>query len=289
LIRIIAILICALFVFSCFSGPQKKRRSYKSKHSQSQKKRAGKKSSSKTAQKSSKKTKSQAKAKGRRQNLILPSIVNSKDQSPMVLVDSGKYFVTPPSGRTTSSGAQVNLLAFYIDRFEITVDQFKKFNPKYNETRFINPCPKCPAVGVTWSQARDYCFWAGKILPTEAQWEAAAQGPVRRIWPWGNRFDPKKANLMGVADGIDGVANVGSYPSGVAPSGAQDMTGNVWEWVATSSKTSPNQKLVKGGGWRTQQGFSLISARNWVDPKMQNPTFGFRCAKNINIKRMLKR
>jgi formylglycine-generating enzyme len=279
LIKIIAIFTCALFVFSCSSGPQKKRRSYKSKHSQSHKKRAGKKSSPKTAQKSSQKTNPRARSEGRRQNLVLPSIVNSKDQSSMVLVDSGKYFVTPPSGRMTSSGAQVNLLAFYIDRFEITVAQFKKFNSKYNETRFISSCPKCPAVGVTWSQARDYCFWADKILPTEAQWEAAAQGPVRRIWPWGNQFDTKKANLMGIADGIDGVANVGSYPSGVAPSGAQDMTGNVWEWVASSSKSSLSQRLVKGGGWRTQQGFSLISARNWVDPKMQNPTFGFRCAK----------
>lgn len=287
--RIIAIFICALFVFSCSSGPYKKRRSYKSKHSQSQKKRAGKKSSSKIAQKSSKKTKAKAGSKGRRQNLVLPSILNSKDKSSMVLVDSGKYFVTPPPEKPSSSGVQVNLLGFYIDRFEITVAQFKKFNSKYNETLFIHSCPKCPAVGVTWSQARDYCFWAGKILPTEAQWEAAAQGPIRRIWPWGNRFDPKKANLIGSADGIDGIANVGSYPSGVAPSGAHDMTGNVWEWVVTSSKSSVNQKLVKGGGWRTQQGFSLISARNWVNPRMQNPTFGFRCVKNLNIKHIFKR
>lgn len=197
----------------------------------------------------------------------------------MVLVDSGKYFVTPPSGKTNSSGTQINLLAFYIDRFEITVAQFKKFDPKYNETRFINSCPQCPAVGVTWFQAKDYCFWAGKILPTEAQWEAAAQGPVRKLWPWGNRYDPKKANLMGSDDGFDGVAHVGSYPSGVASSGAQDMTGNVWEWVAPSSESSINQQLVKGGGWRTQQGFSIISARNWVDPKMKNPSFGFRCVK----------
>ncbi len=279
MIRIIAIFICALFIFSCSSGPHKKRRSYKGKYSQSQKKRVEKRSSPKTAQKSPQKTKSKISSTGKRQNLILPSIVNPKDESSMVLVDSGKYYVTPPSGQTTPSGTQVSLLAFYIDRFEITVVQFKKFDPKYDETRFINSCPQCPAVGVTWSQARDYCFWADKILPTEVQWEAAAQGPIRKLWPWGNRFDPKKANLMGSEDGIAGVAHVGSYPSGVSPSGAQDMTGNVWEWVATNSKNDLNQQLVKGGGWRTQQGFSIISARNWVDPKMQNPAFGFRCVK----------
>ncbi len=277
--RIIALIICAAFVFSCASGPKKKRRSYKSKHGYSQKKRAQKKSSSKTARKSLQKGGSSTTRPGKRQNLVLPSIVNSKDQSSMVLVDSGKYFVTPAEGRATTSGTQVNLPAFYVDRFEITVTQFKKFDPKYDETRFINACPQCPAVGVTWDQARNYCFWAGKLLPTEIQWEAAAQGPVRKIWPWGNRFDSKKANLMGDADGFPGVAPVGSFSSGVSSSGAQDMTGNVWEWVSRGAKNSSSQQLVKGGGWRTQQGFSIIAARNWINPKMRNPTFGFRCVK----------
>tara|TARA_B100001123_G_C15122969_1_gene952141 strand:- start:263 stop:997 length:735 start_codon:yes stop_codon:yes gene_type:complete len=224
------------------------------------------------------KTKAKAKHGVKRKKLVLPSIVNSKDLSSMVLVDSGSYLVTPTSGKINSLGIKKKILAFYVDRFEITVSQFKKFDPKYNETRFINPCSQCPVVGITWSQARDYCFWAGKKLPTEAQWEAAAQGPIRKLWPWGNKFKPEKANLIGIEDGFSGVAHVGSYPSGVSQNGAQDMTGNVWEWVALDQRPS-NQKLLKGGGWRTEKKLSIISARNWVDPKIKNPTFGFRCVK----------
>ncbi len=198
----------------------------------------------------------------------------------MTLVSSGKYSVTPvPGSASSKSGAEVNLSAFYIDRFEITVEQFKKFDPKYDETRFIEACPKCPAVGVPWTRARDYCFWAGKVLPIEAQWEAAAQGAVPRIWPWGNRFGLNKANLLGGEDGFPGLAPVGSFPAGVSPVGSYDMTGNAWEWVNARQKDPKGQQLVKGGGWRTQQGFSIIAARNWVNPNMRNPTFGFRCVK----------
>lgn len=202
----------------------------------------------------------------------------------MILIDQGKYLVgvKKMAARGTLSpdekGSQfVTLPAFYIDRTETTVANFKKFQPRYNEKPFNDgkSCPQCPAMGIDWIQASKYCKWAGKRLPSEAEWEAAARGNSTFTWPWGNEFLPQHANTFGKEDGHLSVAPVASYPKGASPFGVMDMAGNVWEWVKSEKK---GLQIVKGGGWTSYSNQSKISFRNAVDAKLKNPTFGFRCA-----------
>ncbi|NIQ03947.1 MAG: SUMF1/EgtB/PvdO family nonheme iron enzyme [Nitrospinaceae bacterium] len=228
----------------------------------------------------------------------LPTIINYMDQSLMVRVPEGNYWVpadyvfSVPMGQNTHLQRR-RLETFYIDRMEITVAQYRQFDPDYDEKRFTGDeeCPECPAMAVTWEQARRYCEWAGKRLPTENEWEAAARGTSQWKYPWGDRPLKKFGNLNGDVDGFAGIARVGSFPMGASPFGAMDMTGNVWEWVSSTvildqrSASGKNAKLqtlnvVKGGSWRSSPEMASISFRNLVNPKMMNPAFGFRCAKS---------
>ena len=227
-------------------------------------------------------------------NASLPTILNEQDQTLMVLIDSGKYLTVKEKLSTTGTLRKnkfpfVNLAAFYIDRTEITVTQFRKYQPGYKEKPFTNgkDCPTCPAMGINWIQASKYCRWAGKRLPQEAEWEAAARGVSNFIYPWGDTFLPQHSNLRGKEDGHLFAAPVGSFLSGASASGLVDMAGNVWEWVDNKkiSRSQPNIRVVKGGGWTSNKLQARISFRNHVDLKMKNPTFGFRCAKSLKRKR----
>ncbi len=243
----------------------------------------------------------------------LPTTINRADRSAMVLVPKGSYLVTNPvqaSGDPFGNkGAlyPVPMSAFYIDRHEITVTQFKRLYAEYDETTFTGgtPCPDCPAMSVTLAEAESYCARTGKRLPTEAQWEAAGRGTRNQPYPWGKRFENDRANLSGSEDGSAGAAKVGSHPAGASAFGSMDMIGNVWEWVdngtqimeppsllekslsenikevnAASVPSRPKRMgLVKGGGYRTTPKVAILSARHQVPADMRNPTFGFRCVK----------
>ena len=206
---------------------------------------------------------------------LLPTILNEQDESLMILIRAGKYLAgkggLPNSGKLNyNKSSYLNLAAFYIDRTEITVTQFRKYQSHYNEKLFTNgkDCPNCPAMGINWIQASKYCLWAGKRLPQEEEWEAAARGANNFSYPWGKRFLSLHSNLLGKEDGYLFSAPVGSFLSGASASGLVDMVGNVWEWVG-----------------KKQSAKSQSKTRNHVDLKMNNPTFGFRCAKSLMQKR----
>lgn len=231
------------------------------------------------------------------QKILLPTRISPVDGTLMVLINppiQKNHQLHTPMGTLTHSTGSSGVKAFYIDHTEVTVEQYKKTHPKYDETYITGEkgCPSCPAMGVDWKEARLHCRSVGKRLPTEEEWETAAQGPSKRSLPWGNKMEKQRANLVGEEDGFLSVAPVGSFPLGAGPYGAMDMIGNVWEWVDAPDLLLPMNpgpkkdqaktlRIAKGGSWASPHQLATISYRNVVDGAMKNPTFGFRCVKTV--------
>lgn len=196
----------------------------------------------------------------------------------------------------------VFLEAFEIDIYEVTNAEFAFFveetgyvteaeeagEPETWRTYFTEGREGHPVVKVTWTDADAYCRWVGKRLPTEAEWEKAARGTGGRIYPWGNDWDPAKANSR--ESGYRGTLIVGSLPDGASPYGLMDMAGNVWEWTADwynaypgSDMTSPyfgeQYRVTRGGGWFSDASYLRASNRSATAPEARNDDLGFRCAR----------
>ena len=167
-------------------------------------------------------------------------------------------------------------------------------HPKVWENNIIEKMG-CPVIQVSWNDAQAYCAWAGKRLPTEAEWEKAARGTDGRKWPWGNDFfaDIQGVTLHACITG-DEPQPVGSFPTGISPYGVYNMAGNVQEWVADfhgedyyahSPKSNPRGpeegkfRVLRGGSWRHQKSHLVLSAnRNYQVPDYCSNFVGFRCA-----------
>ncbi len=234
------------------------------------------------------------------------------DLEPMVLVPAGEFLMGQDAGANASDESpqhKIWLGDFYLDRTEITNAQFKAFcdatsriypnNPMWDSGYFLGK-PDHPVVNITYEQARAYCAWARKRLPTEAEWEKAARGVDGQLYPWGNVWDPERANLTGdesKADRFLRAAPVGSFAKGASPYGALDMVGNVWEWCADwfdehYYKRSPEReprgpekptpwRVVRGGGYsspRRPTGDTTVFNRSKNPPNLPIHHTGCRCA-----------
>jgi formylglycine-generating enzyme required for sulfatase activity len=231
-----------------------------------------------------------------------------------ILGDDGVKMILIPAGDfTMGSNEQLNekpphhvfLDDFYMDVNEMTTEQYARFldatkrpEPSYWKSVNLSHHSDRPVVGITWEDAQAYCAWAGKRLPTEAEWEKAARGTDRRMYPWGEKEPSFQEANFGKAmwNGYETLSPVGAMPHGQSPYGINDLAGNVWEWVADwfdadyykqSSQRNPigpeigTTKVLRGGAWDLQPNFLRAPYRSGAVPTTRHYTIGFRCSRSL--------
>jgi formylglycine-generating enzyme required for sulfatase activity len=207
---------------------------------------------------------------------------------------------------------QVFISAFYMDETEVTNNEYRACaaagfcdppdagSGTYSRSNYYDQPANYgnyPVVYVSWGDARNYCAWAGKRLPTEAEWEKAARGTDGRIYPWGNTFDTNRANTED--RGTEIIMPVGQYPSGATPYGLLDMSGNVWEYVndwfdpdyyASAPDRDPpgpnaspfDEKVLRSGSYANYQHYARVANRGSVTATSSTQFRGFRCVIDAN-------
>lgn len=241
----------------------------------------------------------------------------------MIAIPAGQFIMGTDYRRAdVQDGPQrtVSLPAFQIDKYPVTNAQYARFvaatghRPPlhWKDGRIPVGLEKHPVTMVSWFDAKKYAEWAGKRLPTEAEWERAARGNDGRRWPWGNSMDPQRLNTYYQ---VGSTTVVGSYPSGASPEGVMDMAGNVSQWVADDFLPYPNTeapeemfqakiaqipespaerskqvvdfvpteeryKVMRGGSWKSDPFSTAAYHRNFSWPHFASDFFGFRCAKS---------
>jgi formylglycine-generating enzyme required for sulfatase activity len=247
----------------------------------------------------------------------LPPKISSKvDGKAMVMISAGEFIMG--TNRTDSDNThlkigtvkplykdqhpehKVYLDAFYIDQYEVTNREYKKFIDStqfpelpghWEDGRFPEGEKDLPVTNVTWREALTYALWAGKRLPTEEQWEKAARGTDGGLFPWGDEYQKGWANV-GV-DGAKALAAGGSYPKDVSPYHVFDMAGNVMEWTLSWYQPYPGSdyqfkkfgkefKVLRGNGFQ-KGGHYFLEAyrytfyRTEAKPDEYFENVGFRC------------
>lgn len=184
--------------------------------------------------------------------MALPTTIYGRDGAIMVLVPEGEFIMGTDDGEDYEGPAHVVYApAFYIDVYHVTNMLYKQFvrATKYKpdplwRTMASKLSDRCPAAGVSWHDAVAYLDWAGKLLPTEVQWEKAARGTDGRRFPWGNRWSRSQCCCW--LGGARGIAEVGAYPGDVSPYGCYDMAGNVDEWIRNWATLKTYSELPEG-------------------------------------------
>jgi iron(II)-dependent oxidoreductase len=223
----------------------------------------------------------------------------------MVLIPKGEFNMGKNSAGPSDWQPEhkVTIDAFYLDPYEVTNRQYTEFcvATKHTLPMFWGmkefQCglefPDHPVVGVSWFEAEQYARWAGKRLPTEAEWEYSARGGLTdRNFPNGDKNDSTLANFGGK---FKGSLKIGSFqPNGY---GLYDMAGNVWEWTADNYQDdyymiSPSAnpkgpeigrfKVIRGGSWHSGAMCNQTYFRNGLSPSWLDFAVGFRCAKDVS-------
>lgn len=236
----------------------------------------------------------------------------------MVLIPAGEFQMGSIKGdRDEKPVHTVHLDAYYIDKHEVTVGEYKRFINATGHRALRDSVFRCsptdlhPVVGVSWHDAMAYAKWARKRLPTEAEWEKAARGGlIGQKYPWGNVIDNSKANYnkntkSGTHD--EQTTPVGKYPANKY--GLFDMSGNVSEWcldayeknyyanspqrnpiagaenlkqIIKNSKDIKTRRVVRGGSWSFNAKSVRVSNRSGEKPLLLSSDVGFRCVQYIN-------
>ena len=247
--------------------------------------------------------------------LLLPlfltwPVVAGQTPEDMVFIEAGPCIVghgeRPPYGPRHT----VSLPAFRIDRTEVTVAAYRRcvaagacrWNAAADSPRFFTDDQ--PMVLVDWFEARDYCRWVGKRLPSEIEWEKAARGTEGFLYPWGNDYRPNLANLADVSQAPLDLSffrftwPVGRATGDISPAGVRDMAGNVAEWtadryrfdyhalvltVAYQPPTAEDLITVRGGSFISEPEKALLYRRDGQRrAASRGLRLGFRCAQDAD-------
>lgn len=240
-----------------------------------------------------------------------------------VLIPAGKFLMGTDL-KTTDAASRpqhvVNLNAYRIDKYLVTNAQYARFiaatghrpPSDWKNGKIQQGVLLYPVTLVNWYDASAYAKWAGKRLPTEAEWEKAARGTDGRRWPWGNEMDPARLNTY---YNVGSASNVTAYANGVSPYGVFDMAGNVDEWVeddflpykGTDAESDVFQgkvarvldaqdralkiadmvpvnrqyKVLRGGSWKGDPFSTASYHRDFAWPNFASDFYGFRCASDL--------
>jgi iron(II)-dependent oxidoreductase len=248
----------------------------------------------------------------------------SKDQwaelDSMIEIPSGAFVMGTDMNRADAQDRpahKVNLPSYWIDKYPVTNAQYARFvaatsrRPPldWKDGKIPQGEMMHPVTMVTWYDATAYAKWAGKRLPTEAEYEKAGRGTDARRWPWGNKMEPERLNTY---YNVGAATDVTTYRNGASPYGALDLSGNVDEWTADDFLPYPGSeaakdlfqgkvavasgsqdqamkvadlkavnrfyKVLRGGSWKGDPFSTSLFHRNFAFPNYASDFFGFRCA-----------
>jgi formylglycine-generating enzyme len=235
------------------------------------------------------------------------SVSGATDEAELVLIPAGEFTMGHKSGYDTLPVRRISLPAFYIDKYEVTNKRYKRF---IDATAYKVPWSQDPAVAayawdwqkriypegkgddpvvlVSWEDAKAFCTWAGKRIPTEAEWEKAARGSKGKPYPWGDDWANGKANTA--ESGVKQTAPSGTFKGDVSEYGVYDLGGNVSEWVEewfapypgnpmTSYEERNKYRVLRGGAWDYSHSIANGYHRQYALPQSQMTAIGFRCVK----------